>query len=188
MKFMNRRVYLPVLDRRTVIRGAAAAMLASLTGCTASTPDDSDPTGSPDAGPAGGGGGGGGSGTSDAGTTPTPVGPGLERCGTQLCLPLGDAANAALRDVEGSRVFDIDGRKLIVVRITSTTFVTLSAVCTHQGCTVRYSTSADDLECPCHGARFSTDGAVKVGPATSPLAKYVTTYDAAANIVTVTLP
>jgi cytochrome b6-f complex iron-sulfur subunit len=185
---MSRRVYLPVLDRRTLLQGAAAAMIASLTGCTAATSDDGDPTHPADANPSGssGGGSGGGSGTIDAGTTPTPLGPGLERCGTQLCLPLKDAANAALRNVEGARVFDVDGRKLIVVRITSTTFVTLSAICTHEGCTVRYSTTADDLECPCHGARFATDGAVKLGPATSPLKKYATTYDAATDTVTVT--
>jgi cytochrome b6-f complex iron-sulfur subunit len=185
---MSRRIYLPVLDRRMVLQGAAAALLASLAGCGASTPDDGDSTPSPDASAGGGGGGGGGSSTSDADTTPTPVGPGLERCGTQLCLPLKDSANTALRTVEGARVFDIDARKLIVVRISSTTFVTLSAVCTHEGCTVRYSTTADDLECPCHGARFGTDGAVKLGPATSPLAKYVTTYDAATDTVHVTLP
>jgi cytochrome b6-f complex iron-sulfur subunit len=188
MRPMSRRVYLPVLDRRTLLQGAAAAMLASLTGC-APTPDDSDPTQPPDASASGGGtGSGGGSGTTDGGTTTTPLAPGLERCGTQLCLPLQDAANAALRNIEGARVFDIDNRKLIIVRITTTTFATLSAICTHEGCTVRYSTSADDLECPCHGARFATDGAVKIGPATAPLTKYTTTYDAATDTVKVTLP
>jgi cytochrome b6-f complex iron-sulfur subunit len=185
MKLMSRRIYLPVLDRRMVLQGAAAALLASLAGCAAPAPDDPDPTQTPDANP--GGGGGGGSGTSDAGTTPTPLGPGLERCGTQVCLPLKDAANATLRVVEGARVFDVDGRKLIVVRVSTTTFVTLSAICTHEGCTVRYSTTADDLECPCHGARFATDGAVKLGPATSPLKKYATTYDATTDTVTVTM-
>lgn len=85
-------------------------------------------------------------------------------------------------------MFDIDGRRLIVVRIASATFVTLSAICTHQSCTVNYSTAANDLECPCHGARFGTDGAVKMGPATSPLAKYTTAYDAATDTVTITLP
>jgi Rieske Fe-S protein len=191
MKNMSRRVYLPVLDRRTVLQGCAAALIASLTGCTASSSDDAAPT--PDANPSGGGGGGGGSGgggsgTVDAGTTPTPLGPGLERCGSQLCLPLDETANAALRNVEGARVFDIEGRKLIVVRISSTTFVTLSAICTHQGCTVQYSSSANDLECPCHGARFSTDGAVKIGPATTALTKYATTFDSATGTVKVTLP
>ncbi|HEY5943970.1 MAG TPA: Rieske (2Fe-2S) protein [Kofleriaceae bacterium] len=174
-----------------VLRGAGAALLAALSGCTDSTPDGSDPTRTPDANTSGGGGsgggGGGGGGTSDAGTTPTPLGPGLERCGTQICLSLKDSANAALRTVEGARVFDVDGRKLIVVRITTTTFATLSAICTHEGCTVKYSTASDDLECPCHGARFAMDGAVKIGPANTPLAKYATSYDAASDTVKVTL-
>ncbi len=39
----------------------------------------------------------------------------------------------------------------------------LSAVCTHLGCTV--TRSPDGFECPCHGSRFGSDGAVRAGPA-----------------------
>jgi nitrite reductase/ring-hydroxylating ferredoxin subunit len=188
---MSRRVYLPVLDRRMVLQGAAAALLASLGGCVATTTgDDSQGDGNVSGGGGGGGttGGGGGSGAPDAGTTTTPLGPGLERCGSQLCLSLKDSANAALNTVEGARIFDIEGRKLIVVRVSSTKFVTLSAICTHQGCAVHYVASADDLECPCHGARFALDGAVKLGPASTPLATYPTAYDSASDSVKITLP
>jgi cytochrome b6-f complex iron-sulfur subunit len=184
---MSRRVYLPVLDRRMILRGAAAGLLVSLTGCTAAGSDDDPRT---DAGTTVGGGGGttgGGGSGSGSGGTGTSVAPGIERCGTQLCLPLKDAANTSLKAAEGSRVFDVDGKRLIVVHTAASTFVTLSAICTHQGCSVVYSTTDNDLECPCHGARFATDGAVKLGPATKPLAKYATTYDAATDTVTITL-
>lgn len=48
--------------------------------------------------------------------------------------------------VEGF-VFLADGR-----------FRALSAVCTHQGCLLRYNPSTSNLECPCHGATFSSLG------------------------------
>lgn len=43
----------------------------------------------------------------------------------------------------------------------------LSAVCTHLGCTV--ALSGDELACPCHASRYSTDGANLSGPASRPL-------------------
>ena len=48
-----------------------------------------------------------------------------------------------------------------------------SAICTHQGCTVAYSTSSKTLKCPCHGAEFDPNNSAKVlnGPAVNPLGK-----------------
>ncbi|MDA4123447.1 MAG: Rieske (2Fe-2S) protein [Thaumarchaeota archaeon] len=57
-----------------------------------------------------------------------------------------------------------------------------SATCTHQPCTVDYS-SGSSIRCPCHGATFSTsNGAVLGGPAPRPLPEYGVQVDANGNL------
>jgi cytochrome b6-f complex iron-sulfur subunit len=43
----------------------------------------------------------------------------------------------------------------------------ISAVCTHLGCVVNYT--SDQFECPCHGSRYNAAGYVLKGPAKLPL-------------------
>ena len=56
---------------------------------------------------------------------------------------------------------------------TKTGVFAYSAICTHQGCTVTYSSSSKTLKCPCHGAEYDPykSATVVTGPAQSPLAK-----------------
>ncbi|CAB4337611.1 unannotated protein [freshwater metagenome] len=56
---------------------------------------------------------------------------------------------------------------------TKTGVFAYSAICTHQGCTVAYSSGSKTLKCPCHGAEFDPykSATVVTGPAQSPLAK-----------------
>ncbi|GAB3230318.1 ubiquinol-cytochrome c reductase iron-sulfur subunit [Mycolicibacterium hippocampi] len=47
-------------------------------------------------------------------------------------------------------------------------FKAFSAVCTHSGCLINVVADGT-LNCPCHGSKFSLDGAVVRGPAARPL-------------------
>lgn len=64
-----------------------------------------------------------------------------------------------------------DGKPLIVARPTATTAVAFSAICTHQGCTVK--PAGGHIECPCHHSTYNNLTGVNTGgPAPAPLASY----------------
>jgi cytochrome b6-f complex iron-sulfur subunit len=60
----------------------------------------------------------------------------------------------------------------VMISRTAQGLIALAPVCTHQGCDTHFSGAAAQHICPCHGARFSNDGAVTAGPARAPLSRY----------------
>jgi cytochrome b6-f complex iron-sulfur subunit len=64
------------------------------------------------------------------------------------------------------------------------TFAAVTAVCTHEACTVT-GISGQTYVCPCHGSQFSATGVVLKGPAASPLRPFTTRF--AANVLTITV-
>ncbi|WP_135828527.1 FAD-dependent oxidoreductase [Halorussus halobius] len=62
-----------------------------------------------------------------------------------------------------------DGRPLAVSRDDDGDLHVRSAVCPHLGCVVRWNDGERSWDCPCHGSRFSADGAVLDGPAAEDL-------------------
>jgi Rieske Fe-S protein len=56
-------------------------------------------------------------------------------------------------------------RKLAVYRDEAGALHRASAVCPHLGCIVHWNSLERTWDCPCHGSRFSVDGAVLNGPA-----------------------
>ncbi|MGI6395755.1 MAG: FAD-dependent oxidoreductase [Desulfomonilia bacterium] len=48
---------------------------------------------------------------------------------------------------------------------------TVSPVCTHMGCLVRWNNAEESWDCPCHGSRFDSDGGAIHAPAKKDLVK-----------------
>jgi len=69
--------------------------------------------------------------------------------------------------VNGALSATLDGRPILLTQAEAGTIVGLSAICTHQGCTVQPNGSR--LLCPCHGSVYGLDGSNVSGPAPSPL-------------------
>lgn len=87
----------------------------------------------------------------------------------------------ALQNVNGSVIVRVPGTAttfpaIIITRTSATQFFSVTSRCTHQGCAVGIF-NGTSLNCPCHGSRFSPQGAVLQGPAASPLQSYSTTFD-----------
>lgn len=105
--------------------------------------------------------------------------------GTTLTLPLGDFPQLAMTGgaAAGQPMGATD--PIVVVRVDAATAVALDARCTHRGCIVAWNPSRQELDCPCHGSAFATDGRVLAPPATTPLRTYAATITADSIVITV---
>jgi len=66
-------------------------------------------------------------------------------------------------------VVRVGGEQRAVYRDEDGSLRAVSATCTHMGCVVGFNDVERSWDCPCHGSRFGTDGAVLHGPAVRPL-------------------
>jgi Rieske Fe-S protein len=66
-------------------------------------------------------------------------------------------------------VVRVDGGDVAAYRDRAGVLHTVSAVCTHLRCNVRWNAGETSWDCPCHGSRFGIDGEVLEGPAVRPL-------------------
>jgi cytochrome b6-f complex iron-sulfur subunit len=93
-----------------------------------------------------------------------------------------DAASP-LNTVGGAALVQTSAANVLVSRTAQDTFTALTAVCTHEQCTVSGFQSSQYV-CPCHGSRFTTSGAVANGPASSPLRQFTTRFVGATLTIT----
>ncbi|MFD9795329.1 Rieske (2Fe-2S) protein [Streptomyces sp. NPDC059070] len=111
-----------------------------------------------------------GGGDKSSGTDATPTG---GRTSPPVAsAPSSSAGGAVLATtseipVGGGTVFA--DRKVVVTQPEAGTFKAFSAICTHQGCTVK-DVSGGTINCPCHGSKYRVaDASVAAGPAPRPL-------------------
>jgi Rieske Fe-S protein len=101
---------------------------------------------------------------------------GLAACGnsggTSTTPPKSGTTVAKVSDIQVGKAIsaNADGKPVIVSRPTESTVACFSAICTHQGCTVR--ADGNKAVCPCHGSVYNAlTGQVIQTPAPAPLAK-----------------
>ena len=90
-----------------------------------------------------------------------------------VSVPIGAAS--PLASVGGAALVQTGLGSFLVSRTGQSTFVVLTAMCTHQACTITGFQSATYV-CPCHGSQFNTNGAVLSGPAPRSLQQYVSQF------------
>lgn len=93
-------------------------------------------------------------------------------------------ASSPLATVGNAAQVQYGSGTLLVARTAQDTFAAVTAICTHQSCTIT-NFSSQIYTCPCHGSQFDTNGQVKKGPASSALRKYQTQF--ANNQLTITI-
>ena len=93
-------------------------------------------------------------------------------------------ATSPLATVGKAALVQTSSGNFLVARTAQDSFTALTAVCTHEACTV----SGFDNQiyiCPCHGSQYSTNGAVVKGPAPAALRQFPTRF--ANNVLTITV-
>ena len=92
--------------------------------------------------------------------------------------------SSPLNTVGSAALVQTSVRDLLVARTAQDTFTALTAICTHESCTITGFQSSTFV-CPCHGSRYNTAGAVVNGPATRALQAFPTQF--AGNTLSITL-
>ncbi|HEX2453936.1 MAG TPA: Rieske (2Fe-2S) protein [Vicinamibacterales bacterium] len=120
-------------------------------------------------------------------TSPSGTAPALSTIGGTVsngAVSVTVDASSALASVGGAALVQSSSGNFLVSRTGQDTFVALTAVCTHESCTIT-GFENQTYVCPCHGSRFNTSGGVVNGPATRSLRTFTTAF--ANNLLMITL-
>jgi Rieske Fe-S protein len=83
--------------------------------------------------------------------------------------------SGALAGVGGAARVQPTAGLFLVTRTGQDTFTAVTAVCTHEACTIN-GLSGTTYVCPCHGSRYNSGGQVLTGPATVSLQTFETAF------------
>jgi Rieske Fe-S protein len=93
-------------------------------------------------------------------------------------------SGSPLENVGSAALVQAGGNSFLVTRTAQSSFNALTAICTHEQCTVTGFSSGTFI-CPCHGSRYSSGGQVQQGPATRALQSFPTQFTN--NVLTFTV-
>jgi cytochrome b6-f complex iron-sulfur subunit len=102
--------------------------------------------------------------------------------GTTIRLTID--ASSPLSAVGSAALVQASAGPYLVVRISQESFNAMTAVCTHEGCTVN-GYENQTFVCPCHGSRYNTNGGVVQGPAPRALRQFSNRLDG--DVLTITI-
>jgi cytochrome b6-f complex iron-sulfur subunit len=90
-----------------------------------------------------------------------------------VAMAEGGTTVAAL-DKAGFVEITVKGKPATIVRNPDKQdeILAVNTMCTHKGCTVAWKSDQKAFVCPCHGAKYGANGAVKAAPAEKPLTAY----------------
>ena len=86
-------------------------------------------------------------------------------------------------DLQSAGGYAIVAKRVIVIRVSQSKFISLNLTCTHKHCEVEYD--GESFECPCHGSQYDKNGKVTQGPAEHNLKSYKTQYNSDDNTLTI---
>jgi cytochrome b6-f complex iron-sulfur subunit len=98
-------------------------------------------------------------------------------------ITLAIDASSPLSTVGNAALVQTTVGEFLVARTAQNSFVALTAICTHQTCTIT-GFSNQDYVCPCHGSTFDVNGRVLAGPASAPLHQYPTQFTGSTLTIT----
>jgi Rieske Fe-S protein len=94
-------------------------------------------------------------------------------------------ANSPLANVGTAATTQTSIGGFLIARVGTGNFNVMTSTCTHEACTINGFNNSRFV-CPCHGSQFSTSGGLLVGPATSSLQTFSSSFDSGTGVLTFT--
>jgi len=95
--------------------------------------------------------------------------------GRTVTVPVVDGGPLSAAGGTALVTASIQPGSFLVARMAQDAFTVLTAVCTHESCTVEQF-NGQLFVCPCHNSKYTTSGAVANGPAARPLQSFPSTF------------
>ena len=85
-----------------------------------------------------------------------------------------EALAASVTDLKPNtaKTFRFGNHPALLIRLPDGKYQSMSAVCTHLGCTVQYQPESQQIWCPCHNGRYDLQGRNVQGPPPRPLVTF----------------